>query len=464
MATASKMRTDEVVALCGCSLTHGPGGSEELFQMGLDLDPDFVAQDAGSCDCGPAFLGSGEPMGTRIGLKQSLDIMVRGTRAKNIPLIIGSVGIAGAWPQVLLFRDIIEEVAREQGLHFRIALINSDVDKGWLKGKVRAGKVKPLAVVPPLTEGEVERSCRIVAMMGVEPIIQALEGGADVIVAGRSSDSALFAAIPIMRGFDPGFAWHAGKIIECGALCTQPVEGVTTSVLARIRKDHFVIEPTHPEGLCTVPRVAAHTLYENLDPYLMPEPGAITDASESEFEQVRNGVKVSGSRHIPQPYTVKLEGAEMVGYRTITIASIRDPYLLSRIDEFLERGEAYVHRGVAGLGISSDDYKFFYRVYGKGDETMRPWNLKEVATSPREVCIIGECIAKTQEMAKTVMNFGHLSLLHQQFPGQLCSAGSAAFPFSPHDIDMGAAYRFNIWHVVELDDPLETFSIEMVDV
>jgi hypothetical protein len=29
---------------------------------------------------------------------------------------------------------------------------------------------------------------------------------------------------------------------------------------------------------------------------------------------------------------------------------------------------------------------------------------------------------------------------------------------------MGAAYRFNIWHVVELDDPLETFSIEMVDV
>ena len=403
-------------------------------------------------------------MTTRRGLKQSLDVMLRGTRAKDIPLIIGSAGIGGAWSHVLLFQDIIEEIARERGLHFRMALINSDVDKGWLKGKLREEKVHPLGPVPALTAGDIDRSTNIVAMMGTEPIVQALEEGANVVVAGRASDSALFAAIPSMWGFDPGLTWHMSKIIECGSVCTEPVEGVETSVIARLRKDHFIIEPTHPEGICNVLRVAAHTLFENVDPYLMPEPGHITDASDAQFEQIDpRRVKVSGSRATPQPYTVKLEGAEAVGYRTITIASIRDPYLVSRIGDFLARGEEIVHHEVAPLGISRDDYTLFFRLYGK-DGTMEPWHLGEEVRPSREVCVIGECIARTQEIANTVMNFGHNVLLHQHYPGELCSAGSAAFPYSPHDVEMGPVYRFNVWHTVDMADPMETFSIEMVEV
>jgi hypothetical protein len=88
--------------------------------------------------------------------------------------------MAGGQPQVDLFHEIIEEVARERGLHFKLALIYSDVETGWLKRKLRDGKVNPLGPVAPLTEEDVDRSTRIVAMMGVEPFMEALDTGADV--------------------------------------------------------------------------------------------------------------------------------------------------------------------------------------------------------------------------------------------------------------------------------------------
>jgi len=40
-------------------------------------------------------------------------------------------------------------------------------------------------------------------MMGVEPLQTALDAGADFVLAGRCSDPALFAALPILRGFPP---------------------------------------------------------------------------------------------------------------------------------------------------------------------------------------------------------------------------------------------------------------------
>ena len=47
--------------------------------------------------------------------------------------------------------------------------------------------------------------------MGHEPIIKALEEGAQLIIAGRSYDPSVFAAYPIMKGFDAGLAYHLEK-------------------------------------------------------------------------------------------------------------------------------------------------------------------------------------------------------------------------------------------------------------
>src|SRR5438552_3296783 len=74
----------------------------------------------------------------------------------------------------------------------------------------------------------------IVAMMGAEPHIAALERGADVVLAGRSSDSALFAAYPLWKGAPPAPAWHMSKTIECGALCAERPAGARTSIWAEV--------------------------------------------------------------------------------------------------------------------------------------------------------------------------------------------------------------------------------------
>ncbi|MEU6389459.1 acyclic terpene utilization AtuA family protein [Streptomyces sp. NPDC046939] len=59
-------------------------------------------------------------------------------------------------------------------------------------------------------------------MMGVESIQEALQDGCEVILAGRASDTALFAALPHLKGADPGPIWHMAKTIECGAACAIP--------------------------------------------------------------------------------------------------------------------------------------------------------------------------------------------------------------------------------------------------
>ena len=229
---------EEVRALVGGQLMHGGG------------------TDAGSVDPGPAFLGSGKPMTHKRGLKQSMEVMLKGCLKKGVPLLIGSAGIGGARPHVDYFRGLVEEIARENGLNFRLGLIDSEQDKEYVKGKLKEGKTRPLGPVPPLTEDHIDRSTHIGGMMGTEPWQQALEMGAEVVIGGRSSDSALFAAVPLMHGFPPGAAWHMAKTIECGAMVSEPIPGVATSILGRVRADHFLVEPTNPNGVCTTLRVA----------------------------------------------------------------------------------------------------------------------------------------------------------------------------------------------------------------
>ena len=132
----------------------------------------------------------------------------------------------------------------------------------------------------------------------------------------------------IRAGFDPALAWHMGKIMECGALCAEPVG---RNVMGYLRRDHFEIEPLNPAERCTTASVAAHTLYEKTHPFLLAGPGGTLDLSNCKYEQVTDRrVRVSGSRFEPaKHYTVKLEGAKTSGYRSIFIAGARDPIFIA---------------------------------------------------------------------------------------------------------------------------------------
>src|SRR5215469_3876585 len=138
-------------------------------------------------------------------------------------------------------------------------------DKDYLIEMLRQGRIHPLDAAPDLDEDRIRRSSRIVGMMGAEPLQMALAEGADFILAGRCSDTALYAALPTMRGFPAGLAWHAAKVIECGTMACESVgRGV---MFVRLRHDDFLVRPFGKGLHCTPQSIAAHSLYENTDPF-----------------------------------------------------------------------------------------------------------------------------------------------------------------------------------------------------
>jgi hypothetical protein len=119
----------------------GSGFLTESLEAGLRQKPHFIGVDAGSTDPGPHFLGAGKCAFSTQAYKRDLTPLLLGTRSLNIPLAIGSAGTAGGEIQLQWAYDIIKEIAKENNLHFKIALIHAEQRKAYLISKLKAGKI-----------------------------------------------------------------------------------------------------------------------------------------------------------------------------------------------------------------------------------------------------------------------------------------------------------------------------------
>ena len=322
----------------------------------------------------------------------------------------------------------------------------------WLREKVRSGRVRSVGDGPPLTEASLDRLGVAVAMMGVEPFVRALEKGAAVIVAGRSTDPAIFAAVPLRAGIPPDIAWHAAKSIDKGYLATtRPQDG--SPVMARIRSDHFIMEPTRQGSVCSVSSVASLTLHENPDPFDVAQPTGTIATRDAVYEQLdERRVKVTGSRYVPADVaTLKVEGAELVGYRTILIAGIRDPRVVSRIDEFLAAYRTLMGRVATSMGIAADDYTLQFRVYGQNAVM---GDMEPLAHQPgHELGLVVDVIGRTEDISTALGTRLGPTGSRLDITGKLGGGGNFAYPFSPSLIKVGPVFRWGVWHVVETDQP-----------
>ena len=449
------------VRMISASGILGYGFPETSLAAGLKRAPHMVGVDGGSSDPGPHYLGSGKPFTTPLAIKRDMGLLLRGAIANGIPMMIGTSGGAGGEPHLQLCAGIVRELAREHGLHFKLALIHSEVEKGWLKQKIKAGRVKPLGSAGALSDGVIDRAERIVGMMGPQPYMKALAAGAQVILAGRSTDPAPWAALAMHHGIPPAPAWFSGKMLECACNAATPKKH--DCLMATVGEDYVEVEPLNPELACTPLSVAVQALHENASPIFHREPGGILDTSACKIEAVSpRAVRVSGMTWQPQPYSIKLEGAEKTGFSAITFAGTRDPGLISQIDSFADSVRAAVATKVAALGVSPEEYQLVLRLYGR-DGVMGAAEIVR-QTASHEIGILAEAVAKTQEIANAVVGLARVTLLHSDFPGRLCKEGNMAFPFSPSDIERGAIYQFSLRHVVEPDDALEMFPLEYQDI
>jgi hypothetical protein len=436
----------------------GYGYAEESLRIGMSWEPHLIGCDGGSTDPGPYYLGAGKSFCSRLSVKRDLRLMLMAAVAAKIPCIIGTSGGAGGEPHLQDTAALVREIAREEGLSFRMALIHSEQSADSLVERVNAGLSKPLAKMKPLDEDTIRRAERIVGMMGPEPFMRALDEGAQVILAGRSSDPAQWAGPAIRAGMQPAPSWYAGKMLECGAEPSVPKE--PDCIFVRVRDDHLVCEPPNPIRRSTPLAVASFALHENSSPIHHVEPGGLLDTSACTFTAVSDrAVKVDGMTWTPaERYTIKLEGVERAGYRAITICGTRDPVLIGQIDSYLDTHRDKVATKAASFGVPPSDYQMVVRTYGK-DGVMAAWEPQKQITS-HELGFVIEVLGRTQDIANAVLAMARTSMLHADFPGRLCKEGNMAFPFSPSDIELGPMFRFSVFHTVAPKDPFEMFPIE----
>jgi len=284
---------------------------EETFYKGLKRKIDFLVADAGTKDFGPTYLGSDIAHNPLEWERHDLELLLIAAREKKIPLIIGSCGSTGTDRGVDLYAEIVKDISKERNLsEFKVAKIYSEIDPTYLKKSLKENRIEPLGSEKKISLDDIDASSHVVAMMGVEPIIKVLSEGADVVLAGRSCDDAIYAAYPIMLGYPKELSLHLGKAIECASLVCEP-QRVKHSVWGTITEKEFYLEPVNPMQRATILSVAAHSMYERENPFIQEVPGGILDMHETIYEQETSRIcKISGSKYIPssdKTYKVKLE-------------------------------------------------------------------------------------------------------------------------------------------------------------
>ncbi|KOV74771.1 hypothetical protein ADL00_00110 [Streptomyces sp. AS58] len=435
----------------------GAGFPEATIERGLRLGADVISVDGGSTDSGPYYLGASQPKTTRAAVARDLRILLKAAAGAGIPLIVGSCGTSGTDDGVDWVADIVADVQADEGLELRVARIYSEQDAGELKKRLDAGRIHALPPTGELRPETLDNCTHIVGVMGHEPIVAALEAGADVVLAGRATDTAIAAAYPLMRGMPAGPTWHAAKIIECGGQCTtNPRAG---GVLATIDANGFSIEPLDPTVACTPVSVAAHMLYETANPFEMREPDGTLDVREAAYTaRDDRTVRVEGSQfHVAEQHSIKLEGARIAGYETMSFTAIRDPHILADIEAWADLLSTVIKQRVEQtIGLSQDKYAFDVRLYGYNAVL---GDLEPAQGAPREVGVMLLVNAPDQATATAVAKIANPLMLHLP-TADMDYLPSLAFATSPAEIERGPAYEFVLNHVVDSVTPTDMFRIE----
>ncbi|MGC2939880.1 acyclic terpene utilization AtuA family protein [Brevibacterium sp. FAM 24638] len=454
--------TDEfkIVAPTG---TLGYGFSAEDFRNTIrSFKPDLVAVDAGSTDPGPYYLGAGKSFTSRATIKYEIGLLLEECLPNRIPVVIGNCGGAGGRPHLEWVNGIVLELAAERSWRFRLAVIDSEIDDTErVKQLVRQGHSEQFESDVELTDATIDDANRLVAQLGPEPISDAFAQEPDVVLVGRVCDDAIFSALPIAKGFDHGLASYAGKVLECGALACEPVE--MDVLTATIGNDYVIFEPGAEHRRSTVKSVTGHSLYERENPFEQAGPGGVVDLHSVRITQESpRSVRVEGVRFTPKPYTLKLEGVREAGYRSACIAGITDPILINQLPQVLETVKDRTQRRIDSAGLSGRSISF--RRYGVDAVPLSKWNSASQTENVREVGVVIEVIADTEEDSLSICHEVAGSLLHVDYPGQMNTAGNVAFPFSPAEFNVGQCFEFSIYHLVHVDDPREFSRLEVTEV
>lgn len=432
------------------------------FHAGCALRPDFIIADSGSCDIGPYPLGADGQASPAAWQRHDLEIMLLQARRLGVPMIVGSASDTGTDRGVRQFAGIIRDIARTHGLApFRMATIFSELTRDQVLARMRDGAVvQGLDGRHAADEAVIGRTDRIVAVMGAEPIAAALRAGAEVVIAGRASDCALFAAPLLNAGLSPATAYYAGKLMECASFCCEPFMG-KESILGRIAEDDIRVTAMHPGQRCTPASLASHAMYERRDPFREYVASGYMDMTDVRYEQWdEKTARATGARFIASSTPmVKLEGAGKVGERRLAIVGIRDPYTIENIDKAMDWARARLAERFGAPDAAG--WTVHYHAYGRDGvmgalETARP-------ARPHELGIVVETVCADAQRAEEICALAARNLFYARLAEVKGTAGAAAL-MSDEILVGKPGYEWTLNHVLPVSDASELFRTEFATV
>ncbi|SHF13152.1 Protein of unknown function [Litoreibacter ascidiaceicola] len=431
----------------------GLGYDRKALARGIAEKPDIIAIDGGSTDSGPHYLGTGSSKYARGSTKAEWRELMEARAEAGVPLIIGTAGTCGADSAVDWLVDITREIVAETGMKVKLAVLKSGQRQDALIDAFGQGKITPLEPAPELSEDVIASCSNIVALAGAEQIQAALETGADIVIAGRTTDTAIISALPLSRGCHAGGVWHGAKIGECGALATTAPNSGT--ILIEFDAEGFTISPMGADARATPHTVSAHMLYENSNPDILYEPGGHLDVRAAKYEAVDDRrVRVSGSEWVVSDrYTVKLEGARLAGFQTVSLVTVRDPRYVANIRAWCD--DIMIKATEKARARVGEGFEIELRLIGL-DATLGV--LDTEAKAGTEIGVLGLVTAPTESLSREVAKVLNPYLLHHPLTEEE-EMPTFAFPFSPPEVSRGAVYEFCLNHVLELEDPMEAFTL-----
>lgn len=433
---------------------------EESFHLAAATKPDYYCCDSGSDDIGASALGSDRSVSMYNWQKHDLELMLLASREQDVPMLIGSSGDTGANSRVDMYVQMIKDLAKEHNLPpFKLSYFYSEVEKNYLKDKLNHE-----IIIEGLDEREsldievLEKTDRVVAVAGIHPFIKALDMGADVVIGGRSSDVAIFAAPAIREGFPEANAYYLGKVLECASFCAEPY-GAKESVIGTITHDDVKVTAMHPDQSCTIASVSGHAMYERANPYYEYFAGGMLDMKNCEYKQYdEKTTQITGMKYVPVEgkVTVKLEGSGKVGEKFLGIAGVRDPYTIEHIDDVIQFAYDQVKKEFEGV-----DYHLNFRIFGKDGVMGDLEPVKEIKS--HELGIVIEGVADSKVTAEELTLFATRQIFYARLPQVKGTAGTAAYLIDDV-IYAGSTYEWTVNHIVPVDDALELFDVQIEDV
>jgi hypothetical protein len=247
-------------------------------------------------------------------------------------------------------RNRIKELARDQGIKgLRVGVVEGDDLLLRLKGLIAAGHpLKNMDTGEPLAP-IVDQVMSANAYLGAKPVVEALQQGAQIVLCGRITDTALALAPMIHEfGWRDGDWNHlaagtiAGHIIECGAQCTggnfsrfwevPDLWNVGYPIVEAREDGTFVVtKHTGTGGMVTVDTVSEQLVYEMGDPSAYITPDVIADFTSIHLRQDgKDRVEVSGIQGTPNTPFLKVSASYLAGYKASGQITLSGPRAIEK--------------------------------------------------------------------------------------------------------------------------------------